>query len=68
VLVSDTDDRAAALAAVNGSVATQVPGDLTDAFALASARAGRLGTRPHVTLAPHLPSLLPIAYGYLVAH
>ncbi|MEO8638735.1 MAG: BatA and WFA domain-containing protein [Chloroflexota bacterium] len=41
VLVSDTDDRAAALAAVDGIVATQVPGDLTDAFALASALAAR---------------------------
>ncbi|HTI30192.1 MAG TPA: BatA and WFA domain-containing protein [Methylomirabilota bacterium] len=41
VLVSDTDDRAAALAAVDGIEATQVPGDLTDAFALASALAAR---------------------------
>ncbi|MBA3688317.1 MAG: BatA domain-containing protein [Chloroflexi bacterium] len=41
VLVSDTDDRAAALAAVDGIVATQVPSDLTDAFALASALAAR---------------------------
>jgi hypothetical protein len=41
VLVSDTDDRAAALAAVDGIVATQLPGDLTDAFALASALAAR---------------------------
>ncbi|HET7083111.1 MAG TPA: BatA and WFA domain-containing protein [Candidatus Limnocylindria bacterium] len=41
VLVSDTDDRAAALAAVDGIVATEVPGDLTDAFALASALAAR---------------------------
>jgi hypothetical protein len=41
VLVSDTDDRAAALAAVDTMVATQVPGDLTDAFALASALAAR---------------------------
>jgi hypothetical protein len=41
VLVSDTDDRAAALAAVDGIAATQVPGDLTDAFALASALAAR---------------------------
>jgi hypothetical protein len=41
VLVSDTDDRAAALAAVEGIVATEVPGDLTDAFALASALAAR---------------------------
>jgi hypothetical protein len=41
VLVSDTDDRAAALAAVDTIVATQVPGDLTDAFALASALAAR---------------------------
>jgi Ca-activated chloride channel family protein len=41
VLVSDTDDRAAALAAVDGIVPTQVPGDLTDAFALASALAAR---------------------------
>lgn len=41
VLVSDTDDRAAALAAVDRIVATEVPGDLTDAFALASALAAR---------------------------
>ena len=41
VLVSDTDDRAAALAAVDTIVATEVPGDLTDAFALASALAAR---------------------------
>ena len=41
VLVSDTDDRAAALAAIDRIVATQVPGDLTDAFALASALAAR---------------------------
>ena len=41
VLVSDTDDRAAAVAAVDGIAATQVPGDLTDAFALASALAAR---------------------------
>jgi Ca-activated chloride channel family protein len=41
VLVSDTDDRAAALAAVDRITATQVPGDLTDAFALASALAAR---------------------------
>ena len=41
VLVGDTDDRAAALAAVDQIVATEVPGDLTDAFALASALAAR---------------------------
>lgn len=41
VLVSDTDDRAAALAAVDRIVATELPGDLTDAFALASALAAR---------------------------
>ena len=41
VLVSDTDDRAAALAAVDATAATEVPGDLTDAFALASALAAR---------------------------
>ncbi|HEX2142448.1 MAG TPA: VWA domain-containing protein, partial [Candidatus Limnocylindria bacterium] len=41
VLVSETDDRAAALAAVDGIQATEVPGDLTDAFALASALAAR---------------------------
>ncbi len=39
VLVSETDDRAAALAAIDGLEATQLPGDLTDAFALASALA-----------------------------
>lgn len=41
VLVAETDDRAAALAAVDGVEATQLPGDLTDAFALASALAAR---------------------------
>jgi hypothetical protein len=41
VLVSETDDRAAALAAIDGLAATQLPGDLTDAFALASALAAR---------------------------
>jgi hypothetical protein len=41
VLVSDTDDRSAALAAVDTISATEVPGDLTDAFALASALAAR---------------------------
>ncbi|MGZ8476030.1 MAG: vWA domain-containing protein, partial [Candidatus Limnocylindria bacterium] len=41
VLVSETDDREAALAAVAGIQATQLPGDLTDAFALSSALAAR---------------------------
>jgi len=41
VLVSETDDRAAALAAIDQIEPTQVPGDLTDAFALASALAAR---------------------------
>jgi Ca-activated chloride channel homolog len=41
VLVSETDDRAAALEAIDGIEATQLPGDLTDAFALASALAAR---------------------------
>jgi Ca-activated chloride channel family protein len=41
VLVSETDDRAAALKAIEGIAATQLPGDLTDAFALASALAAR---------------------------
>jgi hypothetical protein len=41
VLVSETDDRSAALAAIDGIVATRVPGDLTDGFALASALAAR---------------------------
>ena len=41
VLVSETDDRAAALEAIDGITATQLPGDLTDAFALASALAAR---------------------------
>jgi hypothetical protein len=38
------------------------------AFAYASARSGRLGTRPLASLAHLLPSLVPIAFGYLVAH
>jgi hypothetical protein len=37
-------------------------------FAYASARAGRLPTRPLASLANLLPSLVPIAFGYLVAH
>ncbi len=41
VLVSETDDRDAALEAIDGITATQLPGDLTDAFALASALAAR---------------------------
>ena len=41
VLVSETDDREAALEAVDGIQATQLPGDLTDAFALSSALAAR---------------------------
>ncbi|MCA1587802.1 MAG: BatA and WFA domain-containing protein [Chloroflexi bacterium] len=41
VLVSETDDREAALEAVAGIQATQLPGDLTDAFALSSALAAR---------------------------
>jgi len=38
------------------------------AFAVTSARAGRFGTGPLPSLAWLLPSLVPIAYGYLVAH
>ncbi len=41
VLVSETDDRDAALEAIEGILPSQVPGDLTDAFALASALAAR---------------------------
>lgn len=41
VLVSETDDRAAADSAIDRIGATQLPGDLTDAFALASALAAR---------------------------
>lgn len=41
VLVSETDDREAALEAIDGLQATQRIGDLTDAFALASALASR---------------------------
>ncbi|MCV0402919.1 MAG: BatA and WFA domain-containing protein [Chloroflexi bacterium] len=41
VLVSETDDVDAALEAIDGIAATQLPGDLTDAFALASALARR---------------------------
>jgi hypothetical protein len=37
-------------------------------FAYASARAGRFGTTPLASLALLLPSLVPIAFGYLVAH
>jgi hypothetical protein len=41
VLASETTDRSTALAAIAGVNATQLPGDLTDAFALASALAAR---------------------------
>jgi Ca-activated chloride channel homolog len=41
VLVSETDDTDAALEVIDGITATQLPGDLTDAFALASALAAR---------------------------
>jgi len=41
VLVSETDDRDAALEAIDSITATQLPGDLTDAFALSSALAAR---------------------------
>ena len=41
VLVSETDDRQAALDAIDGIEPTQLPGDLTDAFALSSALAAR---------------------------
>ena len=41
VLVSETDDRDAAIEAIDGIQATRLPGDLTDAFALASALAAR---------------------------
>ena len=41
VLVSESGDRDAALEAIDGIEATQSPGDLTDAFALASALAAR---------------------------
>lgn len=41
VLVSETGDRDAAIEAIDGIEATQSPGDLTDAFALASALAAR---------------------------
>ncbi len=41
VLASETTDRSTALAAIATVNATQLPGDLTDAFALASALAAR---------------------------
>jgi hypothetical protein len=41
VLVSETQDRSAALSAIERLTASQLPGDLTDAFALASALAAR---------------------------
>jgi len=41
VLVSETDDRDAALEAIDTIEATELPGDLTDAFALSSALAAR---------------------------
>ena len=41
VLVGESDDRDAAIEAIDGIGATSIPGDLTDAFALASALAAR---------------------------
>ena len=41
ILVSESDDRAAAIEAIGDIEAAQAPGDLTDAFALASALAAR---------------------------
>src|SRR4051794_32640637 len=41
---------------------------LLTAFAQGSAVAGRLGTRPLTSLSSLLPSLVPIAFGYLFAH
>lgn len=41
---------------------------LFGAFALAAARAGRHGTGLRASLSGLLPSLLPIAFGYLLAH
>jgi hypothetical protein len=41
VLASETDDRTSADRAIDGIAATQLPGNLTDAFALASALAAR---------------------------
>jgi Ca-activated chloride channel family protein len=41
VVAAETDDRDAARAAIDGIEATQLPGDMTDAFALASALAAR---------------------------
>ena len=41
VLVSETDDTDAAFEAIEGITPTQLPGDLTDAFALSSALAQR---------------------------
>lgn len=38
------------------------------AFAWGTARAGRHGSRPLTALADLLPSLVPIAFGYLIAH
>jgi hypothetical protein len=38
------------------------------AFAVTAARAGGVGVRPRDALAGLLPSLLPIAFGYLLAH
>jgi uncharacterized membrane protein YwzB len=38
------------------------------AFAVASARAGRFVSSPFTALAALLPSLVPIAFGYLIAH
>src|SRR5918996_238979 len=53
VLANETDDRDAALEAIDTIEPTQLPGDLTDAFALASALARRDSDSTVVAVANH---------------
>lgn len=60
--------QAQALKTVSLVLLVVVVGLVFGLFALAAARAGRHGTGLRAALVGLLPSLLPIAFGYLVAH
>ncbi len=59
VLVSETDDTDAALEAIDGIEATQLPGDMTDAFALSSALAQRDADSTVVVVTDAASDVLP---------
>ena len=59
VLASETDDRDAAIEAIDSIEATQLPGDLTDAFALASALARRDSDSTVVVVTDATADILP---------